>query len=725
MNHQKRPVTIQKSFIKLQYYMLLLISGSVNTHLVVAQKINYPITEKNLQIDDYFGSKVEDPYRWLEDDRSEATSKWVDQQNEVTNQYLSDIPFRSDLKDRLTQIWNFNKQNAPIKMGSSYFLFQNNGLQNQFTLSKYSTNKDSLIPVLDPNAMSADGTFNINDIEGSKDGKYLAYSYSNAGSDWNNIAVIDNYLNKPLPDLISYVKFSSIAWFRDGFYYSRYDAPTEADAFKGKNEFHKVYYHQLGENQSSDKLIWQDTLHPLRNFSAQVTTDQKYLILDGSQSTSGNSMQVHLIGNPVDDWLVVENGFNSDLIFIDNDDYIFYVLTNREASNYKLVSIDISHLDASWSDVILESEQVLKSVVPIGDKFVCHYMKDASSQLKVIDKKGNFLFEIPLDELCTVENITTDDDQNIIYYTTVSFTRPSTTYSYNLSTKTSSTFFKPNLNFDADNYSIKRIFYDTPDGFKVPMFIVHRKDVAIDGNMPTLLFAYGGFNISKTPDFKVERLAFLEQGGVFAMACIRGGGEYGEEWHSNGMLEKKQNVFNDFYGAAEYLIANGYTNPNKIGISGRSNGGLLVGACMIQHPELFKVALPAVGVLDMLRYHKFTIGWAWKGEYGSSETKEHFDFLYKYSPLHNVKNLPYPATLVTTGDHDDRVVPAHSYKFISTLQEKATGPNPQLIRVDINAGHAASTGLGSSKPVSKQIDEQCDVFSFLMYNLGMKYQKIK
>lgn len=722
MPYSINPATINCHICEKKFMRILLLAVSfLTSNILFAQSYKYPQTKKVDQIDTYFGTEVEDPYRWLEDDRSSETAAWVTEQNKVTESYLSGISMRDSVKKRLTALWNYPKSSAPFKSGNSYFVYTNNGLQNQFVFNKLSSIDAKPEVLLDPNTMSSDGTVNINDIQISKNGMYAAFSVSSAGSDWNKIRVMNVETNKPLDDELNWVKFSSISWSGNGFYYSRYDAPTQGDELKGSNEFHKVYFHNVGRPQSEDQLIYQDTLHAKRNFSAEVTDDNKYLIVTASEGTSGNNLSAKIIGNPMDEWINMVTNFDFDYNVIGNDDYRLIVLTNFEASRYKIVMMDLGHPDASYDELIGEGEDVLQSAKVANGKIICKYMHDATSLIKVFDLQGKFLFEIKPDVLCTIDEMNVTED-GWLFYSAITFTAPTTIYKVNLSTKEQKTYFKPQMSFNSDQYVTKQVFYDVPDGSRIPMFIVHKRDLTIDGNHPCLLFGYGGFNISKTPEFKIERLVFLEQGGVFAMPCIRGGGEYGEDWHQMGTKLSKQNVFNDFIAAAEYLIANQYTNPNKLAIGGRSNGGLLVGACMTQHPELFRVALPAVGVLDMLRYHKFTIGWAWKGDYGSSENETEFKYLYGYSPLHKIVKVPYPATLVTTGDHDDRVVPAHSYKFIATLQEKNTGKNPVMIRIDVNSGHAGSTSLGSSKPVAKQIDEQTDVFTFMMNNLDMKWK---
>ena len=697
--------------------LLLLTSSQVS----MSQPYQYPAARKTNQTDSYFGTTVSDHYRWMEDDRSEETSQWVKEENKLTENYLEKIPFRSVMKQRMTELWNFPKSSVPFKGGENYFVYTNNGLQNQFVLNIIRGKQPSKI-FLDPNTLSNDGTVNIGTVAVSSDGNYLAYMLSSAGSDWNDILVKETSSGKNLSDTIHWVKFSGIAWKENGFYYSRYDEPSADDAFKGKNEYHKVYYHLLGTPQNADKLVFEDKNHPLRNFSADVTSDQHFLLISGSEGTSGNNLLVKDLTNPTSTFITLVDNFGNDYSVIDNDSTMLFVVTNKDASNYRLMALPVDGVSKTF-DIIAEESDVLQQVVVSSSCFVARYLQDAKSVIKLYNKRGKYIQDIPLETIGTVDQLSGSKKDSLIFYSLTTFTAPSTIYQYNVTSNQQEVYFRPVMKFKSEEYVTEQIFYNSVDGTRIPMFLVHKKDMIRDGNRPTLLFGYGGFNISKTPEFKIERLVFLEQGGVFAMPCIRGGGEYGEAWHEAGTQLKKQNVFDDFIAAANYLIKENYTSPSKLGIGGRSNGGLLVGAVMTQRPDLFKVALPAVGVLDMLRYHTFTIGWAWKGDYGSSEDSIQFKNLLSYSPLHNIKpGLNYPATLVTTGDHDDRVVPAHSFKFIATLQETNTGPNPQLIRIDVNAGHAGSTALGSSKPVAKQIDEQTDVFSFLLYNLGVNWK---
>ncbi len=698
----------------------LVIAFSVN-----AQPFDYPKTKKTDYYDVYFGMNVRDPYHWLEDDRSAETAEWVTDQNKVTEKYLSTIPFRQDLKNRMTALWNFPKASSPFKAGNNFFYYSNNGLQNQFVLNILRDDTGSKPEVfIDPNTLSSDGTVNVSSVSASPDGKLFAYSISRAGSDWQEIYIKNTINGNQFNDKVEWVKFSGISWKDKGFYYSRYDKPDSAQIKKGKNEFHKVYYHYSGNPQKYDRIIYEDKKHPLRNFYAGVTDAQDFLFISGSEGSSGNNLTVQDLRTVNSPFISLVDNFENDHTVDDNDSSIFYVLTNLGAAKYRLVMINTKDPKAEWKNIIPESNDVLQQVIVGNNIFIALYMKDATSVLKMYSKSGTFIGDIPLESIGTVDQLSANKKDENLFYALTSFTSPSVIYKFNLQSKEQVVFFKPKMDFKSEDYETKQVFYKSKDNTRVPMFIVHKKGIKMDGNNPTLLFGYGGFNVSKTPEFKIERLVFLENGGVFAMPCLRGGGEYGEEWHNAGSRLKKQNGFDDCIAAAEYLISEKYTNSKKLAVSGRSNGGLLVGAVMTQRPEVFKVALPTVGVMDMLRYHKFTIGWAWKSDYGSSENETEFRYLYSYSPLHNVKeNTDYPATLVITGDHDDRVVPAHSFKFIATLQEKNKGNNPEMIRIDVNSGHASATALGSSKPVTKQIEEQSDIFTFLFYNLGMSLGK--
>lgn len=678
------------------------------------QPIAYPKAKKLSQSDDYFGMKVEDPYRWLEDDNSAETKSWVDEENKVTFDYLAKIPFRDKVKSRLTQIWNYEKLSAPYKKAGMYFSFYNNGLQNQSVLCVQKDLNEPRAELLDPNKLSAEGTTSLSGWAVSKDGKYLAYGISKAGSDWVEIHVMEIATKKQLGDKIGWVKFSGISWWKNGFFYSRYDAPEAGKALTKKNTGHKVFYHVVGTEQGEDKLIFADEEHPERLFNVGVTDDEKFLSLSGSESTSGNSLWIR----PLDsgNWVKIVDDFTSDMSVVGNRGDQFYVHTNRQAPKNKLLRIDLKNpAPEKWHTLIAESADLLESVEECDHKLMVKYLKDATSRLYMYDTLGKMLSEIKLNGLCKIDGINGDKNEKEAFYAAYSYTAPPVIYRYDAATGKVSEFFKPKIDFRSDDYETKQVFYTSKDGTKIPMFITSKKGVKLDGSNPTFVYSYGGFNISLAPEFRTDRALFLEAGGIYCVPNIRGGGEYGEEWHKNGTKCSKQNVFDDFISACEYLVKEKYTTHDKIAIHGRSNGGLLIGSVMTQRPDIAKVALPTVGVLDMLRFHLFTIGRAWCVDYGCSENKEEFSCLYKYSPLHNVKKTAYPATMVLTGDHDDRVVPAHSFKFGATLQENQTGPEPILIRIDKNAGH------GAGKPTSKQIEEFADMWSFVFYKLGMRY----
>ena len=693
-------------------------SKTVKPKLLLSKsQIKYPETKRVDQVDDYFGIKVADPYRWLEDDNSEETAAWVKAENKVTFGYLEKIPFRNKIKERLEKIWDYPKYGVPFKKGENYFYFKNDGLQNQSVLyiQKGLDGKPEVF--LDPNKLSEDGTVALAGMSVSKNGKYFAYSIARSGSDWNEVFFMDVESKRKLKDHLEWVKFSGMSWKDDGIYYSRYDAPKEGDELSGKNEFHKVYYHKIGSSQDDDILIYENKEFPLRNYYAGTTEDESYLILTETESTSGNSLYVRKTDSDKKDFTLIAKGFDYDYNVIDNIDNRLLVYTNYEAPRYKLVIIDPEEPDMkNWKDVIPEQEDVLQSVSLIGGKIVAEYMHDAASRAYIYEYNGKQVGELSLPGIGSMGGLSGKKDEDMAFYSFTSFTFPSTIYKYDISKNKSEVFRKSEIDFDGSRYETKQVFYESKDGTKVPMFIIHKKGLKLNGKNPAYLYGYGGFNISLTPSFSLTRLVLLENNFVVAIANLRGGGEYGEEWHKAGTKMHKQNVFDDFIAAAEYLIKDGYTSSEKLAIAGGSNGGLLVGACMTQRPDLFKVALPAVGVLDMLRYHKFTIGWAWASDYGTSEeSPEMFKYLYEYSPVHNVKKgTCYPATLITTADHDDRVVPAHSFKFAAELQAKQSCDNPVLIRIETKAGH------GGGKPTSKIIEEYTDVWSFMMYNLGVE-----
>lgn len=677
-------------------------------------QIKYPETKKVDVSDNYHGTIVADPYRWLEDDKSDETKAWVEEQNKITFDYLNKIPFREKIKNRLTEIFNYPKYGAPFKAGNKYYFFKNDGLQNQSVLYVKKTLESKEEVFLDPNKFSEDGTKSLTTISFSDDGKYLVYGVSSGGSDWNEFFVMNAETKELLSDHLKWIKFSGAAWKGNGFYYSRYPEPQGSE-LSSKNEFSKVYYHKIGTKQEEDVLIYEDPSKPKRGFSAQTTDDERFLIIYQTEGTSKNAFMVKDLSDDKSKFINIVDDFKNNYSVIDNIEDKLLVRTDYNSPNYKVVLIDPKNPSKeNWTDVIPESKNVLQSVRLIGGKIIATYLQDVAHHAYIFDLNGKPEGEIKLPGLGTVSFSGRRDD-NIAFYTFTSFTSPGTTYKFDVNKKSSELFRQIELNFDFDNYETKQVFYPSKDGAKIPMFIVHKKGLKLDGNNPTYLYAYGGFNASMLPSFSVSRLILLENNGVFALANIRGGGEYGEEWHRAGMLDKKQNVFDDFIAAAEYLIKEGYTNPNKLAIAGGSNGGLLIGAVINQRPDLFKVALPAVGVMDMLRFHKFTIGYYWIVEYGSSDNPKQFEYLYKYSPLHNIKEgINYPAVLVTTADHDDRVVPAHSFKYIATLQEKYKGENPVLIRIETKAGH------GAGKPTTKIIEELTDVWSFIFYNFNIE-----
>ena len=677
----------------------------------------YPQTATGDIVDDYFGVEVADPYRWLEDDHSPETADWVKAQNEVTEDYLSQIPFRNRIRERLTEIWNYPRYSTPFREGDYFYFFKNDGLQNQSVLYRQKSFDDSPELFLDPNTLSSDGTVALGGVFFSKDSKYMAYAISRAGSDWTEFYVMDTETGKNLDDHLQWVKFSGAAWKDNGFYYSRYDDPGTTGQFSKQNQFHKVYYHTVGTPQSSDRLVYEDKEHPLRYIHAQVTEDEEYLILSVSEGTSGNELYFQSLKQPYSKVTPLIKGFNNNHSVVDHYNGRLLVLTDKDASNYRLTSVSVTDTDTTkWIDVIPETVELLENVSTGGGKLFAFYLKDASTRIVQLDYSGKTEKEITLPAIGTASGLDGKHDEKTLFYAFTSFTTPLTIYRYDVESGQSVLFRQSELKFNPDDYEIKQIFYTSKDKTRVPMFIVHKKGIKLNGKNPVFLYAYGGFNISMKPSFSASRMLFLENGGVYALPNLRGGGEYGEEWHKAGMLEKKQNVFDDFIAAAEYLIKEKYTSSEKLAISGGSNGGLLVGAVMTQRPELFRVALPAVGVMDMLRYQKFTIGWGWIVEYGSSDNEKDFDYLYQYSPLHNIKyGVAYPATLVTTADHDDRVVPAHSFKFAATLQAGNEGNNPMLIRIESKAGH------GAGKPLSKAVDEATDMWSFVFDQLKIKY----
>ena len=679
----------------------------------------YPTTEKGDVVDDYFGTQVPDPYRWLEVDTAAEVEAWVDAQNEVTFEYLHAIPFREKIMNRYEELYNYTKYGIPLQVGDYLIYYKNDGLQNQpvIYIMEKGEDPEKAEVLIDPNTWSASGTTAISLIGSSKDDRYMAFLTQEAGSDWGTIYVMDLNMREILDDKLEWVKFSGAAWHGDGFFYSRYPEPEKGMELSDQNSFHSVYYHQLGHEQYEDELIYRDEEAPKMYHNVSVTEDGAYLILYKASGTDGYETWYKSLGRQGGDFLPLFTGFTNKNDVVDHRDGIFYVLTDVDAPNYRLVTVSVDDPDVeNWTDLIPEKDYLLESVRTAGNKLFANYLENATNQVYVLDYEGVEENQVTLPGTGSVGGFGGDKDSKVVYYSFTSFTYPTTIFRYDLASQESDVFFASDLDFSPDDYVEKQVWYNSKDGTPISMFIVHKKELEMDGKNPTLLYGYGGFNISMGPSFSTSNLILLEKGGVYAMPNLRGGGEYGEEWHQQGMLELKQNVFDDFIAAAEYLISEGYTSSDKLAISGGSNGGLLVGACMIQQPQLYQVAFPRVGVMDMLRYHKFTIGWGWVPEYGSSDNPEQFRFLYEYSPYHNLKpGTAYPATLVMTADHDDRVVPAHSFKFAARLQEVQSGPAPVLIRIDKDAGH------GAGKPTSKIIEEQADIWSFFFYNMNEAY----
>ena len=701
--------------------VILIIIGctpKVNESLTIVETVeemNYPATLRDTSVvDNYHGNEVADPYRWLEDDNSEETKAWVQAQNAVTFDYLDKIPNREGLKQRLEKLWNYERYGIPFKEGDYYYYFANDGLQNQSVLYRVSDINDTDGEVvLDPNTFSEDGTSSLGGMSFDKDGRYLAYQVSTGGSDWKEIKVLDVISGELLSDEVSWVKFSGISWSGDGFYYSRYPEPSADGELSAKNEYHSLYFHKLGDPQSKDALIYVDKEHPQRNVFARTSNDEKYLIVSTSESTSGNELYIKSLEDDGILFKAVE-GFDADYNFIGNEDSKLFFVTNNEAPTQQLVAYDYSEIDsgrAFFRPIIPAAKDAMRGVSMIGGKLFANYLHNASTAIIAYDLDGKKLADVKLPGIGSA-SISGKKADKTGFVSFSSYITPGSIYSIDTETYSLTPFRTPSVDFKSEDYVTEQKWYTSKDGTKVPMFITHHKDLVPDGNTPVLLYGYGGFDIPLTPSFGLTRLPIIEQGGIYAVANIRGGGEFGSEWHKAGTKERKQNVFDDFIAAAEYLIDEGYTNPDKLAIEGRSNGGLLVGACMTQRPDLFKVAFPGVGVLDMLRYHQFTIGWAWAGDYGRSDDAEAFDYLIEYSPLHNVESVTYPSTMVVTADHDDRVVPAHSFKYISELQHQHTGDNPVLIRIDVSAGH------GAGMPTDMRIQQAADMLAFMFYEMG-------
>ncbi|MFA5298519.1 MAG: prolyl oligopeptidase family serine peptidase [Lutibacter sp.] len=675
--------------------------------------LNYPTTKKVDTVTNYFGTEVKDPYRWLEDDRSEETANWVKAENKVTFDYLAKIPYREALKNRLEKLWNYEKIGAPFKEGNFQYFYKNNGLQNQYVLYRQKDDNESPEVFLDPNTFSKDGTTSLGELSFSKDGSLVAYSISEGGSDWRKIIVMDAISKEIKEDTLFDVKFSGISWdTNEGFYYSSYEKPKGSE-LSAKTDEHRLFYHKLGTSQKNDPVVFGDKVKR-RYISGTVTEDGKYLEIRASISTSGNELYIKDLSIKNSPIVTAVNNFDSETTVLGNQGDTLLLVTNLNAPNKRVVKVNAKNpVSENWVDVIPETENVLSTSTAGGFIFAT-YMVDAVSQVKQYDYNGKLIREIELPGLGTTSGFSGKKEADIVYYSFSNYINPGSVYSFIPSTGVSKLYNKPAIDFNPDNYETNQVFYNSKDGTKIPMIISYKKGTVLNGKNPTILYGYGGFNISITPSFSIPNAVWMEQGGIYAVPNIRGGGEYGEVWHNAGTKMQKQNVFDDFIAAAEYLIKNNYTSSNYLAINGRSNGGLLVGAVMTQRPDLMKVALPGVGVMDMLRYHTFTAGAGWAYDYGTSEdSKEMFDYLKGYSPVHNVKSgVEYPATLITTGDHDDRVVPAHSFKFAAELQEKQTGNNPVLIRIETNAGHGAGT------PVSKTIEQYADIFGFTLYNMG-------
>ncbi|MDP4844274.1 MAG: prolyl oligopeptidase family serine peptidase [Salibacteraceae bacterium] len=683
-----------------------------------AEKMNitYPETRKDTSVvEDYFGTKVADPYRWLEDDRSAETEAWVTAQNEVSFGYLQKIPFRDKIKDRLTDLWNYEKYSAPFKRGDFTYFYKNDGLQNQYVLYREKEDGQSEV-FLDPNAFSEDGTTSLAGLSFSEDGSLLAFAISEGGSDWRKVILMNASTKEIIEDTLIDIKFSGLAWKgNEGLYYSSYDKPKDGSELSGLTQFHKLFYHKLGTPQKTDKMIFGGEETPRRYVGGDVTEDGNFLIITAATSTTGNELYMQDLRNPASKIVKLVDNFDNDYNVIHSLGDILFIETNYKAPNGRVMSMNAkSPAMENWKELIPETENVLR-IGAAGGKFFANYLKDATSMVQQFDIDGNMEREIELPGIGSVGGFGGRLEDTELYYTFTSYVYPPTIFKFDISSGTSELYKESGVKFNPEEYESKQVFYASKDGTKVPMIITYKKGIKLDGTNPTMLYGYGGFNISLTPSFSTSNIVLLENGGVYAVANLRGGGEYGEKWHTAGTKTQKQNVFDDFIAAAEWLIENKYTSSEKLAIAGGSNGGLLVGATMTQRPELMKVAFPAVGVLDMLRYHQFTSGAGWKYDYGTSdESREMFNYLLGYSPVHNAKKgTHFPATMVTTGDHDDRVVPAHSFKFAAALQDAHEGENPVLIRIAVNAGH------GAGKPTSMIIQEQADNWAFMFYNMGI------
>ena len=704
--------------MKNQILTIIVMAILISCNGPVKRKIVYPVTKKGDVVDSYFGTKVHDPYRWLEDDKSEETAAWVKDQNKVTFGYLESIPYRGEIKSRLEKIWNYEKYTAPQKEGAYFYFSRNNGLQNQFVIYRQKNNEEPEV-FLDPNKFSADGTSSLGEMEFSKDGSRVAYSISEGGSDWRKVIAMDAETKEIIGDTLKDIKFSGLSWqANEGFYYSSYDKPKGSE-LSAKTDHHKLYFHKLGTNQTEDKVVFGSDI-VRRYVGGSVTEDGRYLVVSASMSTTGNELYIKDLKKPGNKFTVIVDNFDNDHSVLDNEGSKLFIVTNLNAPDKRVITADAEEPGVkNWVDLIPETENVLEPTAGSGYIFA-HYMIDAISKVLQYDRKGVLIREITLPGVGTASGFAAKRNDKEVYYSFTNYITPSTIYKLDPGNGNSDIYKKPVVAFNGEDYESEQIFYNSKDGTRIPMIITRRKGIPMNGKNPTILYGYGGFDISETPAFSISVAFWLETGGIYAVANIRGGGEYGEKWHLAGTKMKKQNVFDDFIAAGEYLIEKKYTSSDFLAIRGGSNGGLLVGAVMTQRPDLMKVALPAVGVMDMLRYHTFTAGAGWAYDYGTSEeSKEMFEYIYKYSPVQNVKEgIKYPATFITTGDHDDRVVPAHSFKFAAQLQEKNAGNNPVLIRIETNAGHGAGT------PVSKSIEQYADIFSFTLYNMGIKKLKL-
>jgi prolyl oligopeptidase len=705
---------MNKVFLTLASISLFFTScNNMKEDVKTSKSIQYPSAKKEKVVDNYFGTNVEDPYRWLEDDNSAETKTWVDAENAVTKSYLDKIPFRNTMKERLEKLWNYPKTGTPFKKGDKWYFYKNNGLQAQSVLYTMNSLEDSGEVFIDPNKFSEDGTIALSGLSFSKDGKYCAYSISKGGSDWNEIYVMDVNTKTLLDDHIQWVKFSGINWYKNGFYYGRFPKPKEDNALKGKNLNQMVYYHKVGTSQEEDILSYKDDEHPERMYSIYATKDESILVLSGEDPNNrGNILSYKKADEDV--WTKVEIYFTDQTYVIGNIGNEVYFNTTKDAPNGKVYRINITDPLQQHVSIIPEKEDVLQGVSLKGKYLIAYYLHDASSQAFIYNADGSLKQQVELPGIGSLSGFGGDDETMTLFYTFTSFTIPSLSYQYDIETNKSTLYRKSELDFNMDNYETKQVFFSSKDGTKIPMFIVSKKGIELNGINPTMLYGYGGFNISLPPNFSVDRLLWLEQGGIYVQVNLRGGGEYGEKWHEAGTKLNKQNVFDDFIYAAQYLIDNKYTSSDYLAISGRSNGGLLVGGTMTQRPDLMKVAFPGVGVLDMLRYHKFTIGYYWADDYGTSDDSIQFANLIKYSPLHNLKEETcYPSTLIVTADHDDRVFPAHSFKFAARLQEVQNCDKPCLIRIDKNAGH------GAGKPTEMVIQDKVDMWAFAFYEMGL------